>query len=302
MLDQRPFLNCCVRIETELAPEALLDVCKEIERALGRAPGGVRHGPRPIDVDVLLLGDVELESERLTLPHAEVTSRRFVLVPLLELDPDARGPGLRPRGGRARRDRGPGGPARRPAARRATVAADAARRRRRQHADPSRDVPGRRAARALALRHRARVDGGRARRRPARAARPARGDVRPARRVDRVVHRPRAGAGVGGDGGALPRPRDAGRRPGPADRHADPDRQPARGGRRPARQLRRGPRPLRRAVRGGRLRDRPQHRHRLARRRVHRRHDRARDRDLDGRADRARAPSSCGSSWRRRAR
>jgi 2-amino-4-hydroxy-6-hydroxymethyldihydropteridine diphosphokinase len=50
--------------------------------------GGPRHGPRTLDVDVLLLGDVELEVERLTLPHAQVTSRRFVLVPLLELDPD----------------------------------------------------------------------------------------------------------------------------------------------------------------------------------------------------------------------
>ena len=46
----------------------------------------MRHGPRPIDVDVLLLGDVSFSSERLRLPHAEVTSRRFVLVPLLERD------------------------------------------------------------------------------------------------------------------------------------------------------------------------------------------------------------------------
>ena len=91
--DQRPFFNCCVQIETELAPEALLDACKEIERALGRAPGGVRHGPRPIDVDVLLLGDATYSSERLTLPHREVTSRRFVLVPLLALDPDLAVPG-----------------------------------------------------------------------------------------------------------------------------------------------------------------------------------------------------------------
>ena len=86
--DQREFLNACVRIETELEPEPLLDVCKAVERALGREPGGVRHGPRPIDVDVLLLEGVEHESERLRLPHDEVTSRRFVLVPLLELAPD----------------------------------------------------------------------------------------------------------------------------------------------------------------------------------------------------------------------
>ena len=89
-MDQPDFLNACLRVETELEPEALLDVCKGVERELGRAPGGVRHGPRPIDVDVLLLGDLELRSERLTLPHPEVTSRRFVLEPLLELDPELR--------------------------------------------------------------------------------------------------------------------------------------------------------------------------------------------------------------------
>ncbi|HWM08129.1 MAG TPA: 2-amino-4-hydroxy-6-hydroxymethyldihydropteridine diphosphokinase, partial [Solirubrobacteraceae bacterium] len=55
--------------------------------------GGVRHGPRPIDVDVLLLGDLELESERLRLPHREVGTRRFVLAPLLELDPGLVVPG-----------------------------------------------------------------------------------------------------------------------------------------------------------------------------------------------------------------
>jgi 2-amino-4-hydroxy-6-hydroxymethyldihydropteridine diphosphokinase len=88
VLDQPEFLNACIRIETALEPEALLDACKQVERGLGRAPGGVRHGPRPIDVDVLLVGRREHSSDRLTLPHAEVTSRRFVLEPLLELDPD----------------------------------------------------------------------------------------------------------------------------------------------------------------------------------------------------------------------
>ncbi len=93
VLDQRDFLNACVRVETELGPEPLLDSCKAVERALGRAPGGVRHGPRPIDVDLLLLDDLEYESDRLRLPHREVTSRRFVLVPLLELDPGLQIPG-----------------------------------------------------------------------------------------------------------------------------------------------------------------------------------------------------------------
>lgn len=89
--DQRDFYNACVRVETALEPEPLLDACKAVERALGRAAGGARHGPRPIDVDVLLLEGVEHESERLRLPHPQVTSRRFVLVPLLELDPQLHG-------------------------------------------------------------------------------------------------------------------------------------------------------------------------------------------------------------------
>ena len=88
--DPRPtdFLNAATRIRTGLEPEPLLELCKEIEAEAGRDFGGPRHGPRPIDVDVLLLGDVELVSDRLTLPHPEVTSRRFVLEPLLELDPE----------------------------------------------------------------------------------------------------------------------------------------------------------------------------------------------------------------------
>jgi 2-amino-4-hydroxy-6-hydroxymethyldihydropteridine diphosphokinase len=92
VLDQPDFLNACVRIETPLGPEDLLDACKEVEREVGRTPGGERHGPRAIDVDVLLLGHLMYQSVRLTLPHPEVRSRRFVLVPLLELDPQLRFP------------------------------------------------------------------------------------------------------------------------------------------------------------------------------------------------------------------
>jgi 2-amino-4-hydroxy-6-hydroxymethyldihydropteridine diphosphokinase len=88
VLDQRDFYNACVRVQTDHGPERLLAACKEVERALGREAGGPRHGPRPIDVDVLILDSVQYSSDRLTLPHPEVTSRRFVLVPLLELDPE----------------------------------------------------------------------------------------------------------------------------------------------------------------------------------------------------------------------
>jgi len=91
VLDQPAFLNACVAIETELGPEALLDAAKDVEREAGRltdtgAPGYVRHGPRALDVDVLLLGDVTHRSERLVVPHPALLERRFVLIPLLELD------------------------------------------------------------------------------------------------------------------------------------------------------------------------------------------------------------------------
>ena len=84
--EQREFLNAVARIATDLDPDALLDLCKAIEVERGRTLGGQRHGPRPLDLDLLLVADLELRTPRLTLPHREVTSRRFVLEPLLELD------------------------------------------------------------------------------------------------------------------------------------------------------------------------------------------------------------------------
>jgi 2-amino-4-hydroxy-6-hydroxymethyldihydropteridine diphosphokinase len=90
ILDQPDFLNACLRIATAHDPEALLGACKAVERELGRehGPHVRRHAPRPIDVDLLLLGGLTYASERLRLPHAEVVTRRFVLIPLLELDPE----------------------------------------------------------------------------------------------------------------------------------------------------------------------------------------------------------------------
>ncbi len=96
VLDQASFLNACIEIETDLGPIGLLDACKAVERERGRAhessPDYVHHGPRAIDVDLLLLGDEAFAHERLTLPHPQVTARRFVLVPLLELDLELRTP------------------------------------------------------------------------------------------------------------------------------------------------------------------------------------------------------------------
>ncbi len=84
--DQPAFLNACVRVQTALEPLALLDAVKRLERELGRGVSPVRHGPRAIDIDVLLLGELELEHERMTLPHEQLLARRFVLIPALELD------------------------------------------------------------------------------------------------------------------------------------------------------------------------------------------------------------------------
>lgn len=91
VLDQASFLNACLRVRTTLEPLELLDVVKRLERELGRGAEGseyVRHGPRAIDIDVLLLGDIELRHERMFLPHEQVLARRFVLIPALELDLD----------------------------------------------------------------------------------------------------------------------------------------------------------------------------------------------------------------------
>jgi 2-amino-4-hydroxy-6-hydroxymethyldihydropteridine diphosphokinase len=93
VLDQPDFFNAALEIESELDPLDLLRACKGVERELGRVHGGPRHGPRPIDVDLLLAGDLQLETDSLVLPHPETANRRFVLVPLLELDPALHLPG-----------------------------------------------------------------------------------------------------------------------------------------------------------------------------------------------------------------
>ncbi|HYM44870.1 MAG TPA: 2-amino-4-hydroxy-6-hydroxymethyldihydropteridine diphosphokinase [Solirubrobacteraceae bacterium] len=91
--DQPSFLNACVRVETALQPLELLDAVKGLERELGRLAAEARHGPRAIDIDVLLLGEIELSHPRMKLPHEQLLSRRFVLIPALELDFELRAPG-----------------------------------------------------------------------------------------------------------------------------------------------------------------------------------------------------------------
>lgn len=91
--DQPVFLNQILQGETNLPPHDLLVLCKQIEHQLGRVPT-FRYGPRPIDVDILLYGDVLLDTPELTLPHARLHERAFVLVPLCDLDPQLLHPRL----------------------------------------------------------------------------------------------------------------------------------------------------------------------------------------------------------------
>ncbi|MBU1315612.1 MAG: 2-amino-4-hydroxy-6-hydroxymethyldihydropteridine diphosphokinase [Alphaproteobacteria bacterium] len=85
--DQADFFNCCALIRTALAPEALLDLCLDIERDMKRERVE-RWGPRTIDIDILTYGKLAQETERLQLPHPRMTERAFVLMPLSEIAPD----------------------------------------------------------------------------------------------------------------------------------------------------------------------------------------------------------------------
>jgi 2-amino-4-hydroxy-6-hydroxymethyldihydropteridine diphosphokinase len=91
--DQPPFLNAVAELETELSPRALLDRLLEVERELGRTREAPRWGPRTIDLDLLLYGDLALDEPGLTIPHPRLHERLFVLEPLADLAPDADVPG-----------------------------------------------------------------------------------------------------------------------------------------------------------------------------------------------------------------
>ncbi|MHB8055524.1 MAG: 2-amino-4-hydroxy-6-hydroxymethyldihydropteridine diphosphokinase [Candidatus Aminicenantales bacterium] len=88
------FYNQAIEVETELSPAELLKAAKMIERELGRRPGR-KYGPRPIDIDILLAGDTIVETANLGIPHPRLTERRFALVPLAEIAPEAVHPVLK---------------------------------------------------------------------------------------------------------------------------------------------------------------------------------------------------------------
>lgn len=90
---QPPYINCVAEIETALSPNALLGACLGIESALGRVRVGYKS-PRTVDIDLLLYEGVTMQTGELTLPHPRILYRAFVLVPLRDLYPDCRAPGL----------------------------------------------------------------------------------------------------------------------------------------------------------------------------------------------------------------
>ena len=94
LLPQGWFVNAAVRGATELAPLDLLRRCLDIERELGRVRER-HHGPRTLDLDLLLYGDLVMDTPELTLPHPRLHERRFVLAPLADVAPEVRHPVLR---------------------------------------------------------------------------------------------------------------------------------------------------------------------------------------------------------------
>lgn len=86
---QRSFINLVCRLTTDLDARGLLDLCQTIEQKLGREPNDMRWGPRVVDLDILTFGEEKISDPDLEIPHPRMSQRRFVLVPLLEIDPEA---------------------------------------------------------------------------------------------------------------------------------------------------------------------------------------------------------------------
>jgi 2-amino-4-hydroxy-6-hydroxymethyldihydropteridine diphosphokinase len=91
--DQPEFINAAVALATRLSPRELLDALLAIERERGRHRDGTRWGPRVIDLDLLMHGDLRIEEDGLRIPHPEIAERAFVLLPLADLDAELEVPG-----------------------------------------------------------------------------------------------------------------------------------------------------------------------------------------------------------------
>ena len=85
--DQNWFLNCVAGVETDLPPRELLGYLKDTERRMGRQTG-VRYGPRIIDLDILFYGEEVVTQTDLEIPHPKIQERPFILIPLVEIEPN----------------------------------------------------------------------------------------------------------------------------------------------------------------------------------------------------------------------
>ncbi len=95
-VEQPDFVNAVVTLETDLEGDELLRLLQGIEAAMGRVRDGERWGPRVIDLDLLVLGDLQIDTADLQVPHPGIAERNFVLLPLREVAPDLTVPGLGP--------------------------------------------------------------------------------------------------------------------------------------------------------------------------------------------------------------
>ncbi len=93
LVNQPQFINAVCRIETTLSPNDLLEKLLHIESLLGRQHSDLKYGPRRIDLDLLLYGELTLNSQALILPHPRMHLRRFVLEPLFQIDRTIKIPG-----------------------------------------------------------------------------------------------------------------------------------------------------------------------------------------------------------------
>ena len=86
--EQPEFLNSVVKFETTLKPFEVLDVTQKVEKMLGRLENFEKNQPRIIDIDILFYGDSVIETEKLSIPHPMIALRKFVLIPLAEIEPE----------------------------------------------------------------------------------------------------------------------------------------------------------------------------------------------------------------------
>ncbi|PIU83706.1 MAG: 2-amino-4-hydroxy-6-hydroxymethyldihydropteridine diphosphokinase [Elusimicrobia bacterium CG06_land_8_20_14_3_00_38_11] len=93
---QKKFLNAVVKLKTKLLPSELLELCKKIEKKIGRTKS-FRWGPREIDIDILFFGKKIIKNKKLTIPHKDLHNRAFVLQPLMEIAPNFVHPVLKKR-------------------------------------------------------------------------------------------------------------------------------------------------------------------------------------------------------------